>query len=222
MTITITVMIRTITITVMIVIAIIITRLRNQRAVLKASLFILFTWHRLYWNVLTLHRPCWISLFDRRKCPEIGSQPLEGLEIESVVVAFYGQKIALQKWTPQKSSWIFVGMFRWMFSGIFQPNYTFQWVVPKDCYLHSGFSLGLSNACSVAFSNDISLLWFLVWYFAPTFAADHRQEQKPDRSMECRESCNQWNRSPRPQLEPQITGSDKCKIDWRIVKRPVY
>ena len=26
-------------------------------------------------------------------------------------------------------------------------------------------------------------------------------------------TCNQWNRNPRPRLEPQITSSEECKID---------
>ena len=37
----------------------------------------------------------------------------------------WGQKIAHQKYTPQKSSWIFSGIFQWTFSGIFQRNFTF-------------------------------------------------------------------------------------------------
>ena len=33
---------------------------------------------------------------------------------------------------------------------------------------------------------------------------------------------NQWNRNPRPQLEPQITGLDKCKINSIILDTPSY
>ena len=53
--------------------------------------------------------------------------------------------------TPQKSSWIFSGSVQWMFSSIFQRNFTCQWYFPKDCHLSSGFVLELSNGCSVAF-----------------------------------------------------------------------
>ena len=33
---------------------------------------------------------------------------------------------------------------------------------------------------------------------------------------------DQRNRNPRPQLEPQITSLDKCKIDYIILEIPVY
>ena len=69
----------------------------------------------------------------------------------------HGQKIARQKSAPQKSR-IFRGIFQWMFSGVFQRNFTCQWYFPKDCYFSSGLLLELSNGCSVAFSNRIELL----------------------------------------------------------------
>ena len=33
---------------------------------------------------------------------------------------------------------------------------------------------------------------------------------------------NQWNQTPQPQPEPQITRLDKCKINWIILETPVY
>ena len=33
---------------------------------------------------------------------------------------------------------------------------------------------------------------------------------------------DQWNRNPRPQLEPQTTSLDKCKINSSISETPVY
>ena len=45
------------------------------------------------------------------------------------------------------------------YSCIFQRMFTFQWYVPKDCHLSSGFLLELTNVfSSVACSNDISLV----------------------------------------------------------------
>ena len=47
--------------------------------------------------------------------------------------------VAHQKSTPQKSSWIFSGIFQRMFSGIFQRIFNCHWYVPKDCHFSSGF-----------------------------------------------------------------------------------
>ena len=75
-----------------------------------------------------------------------------------IYIYTYIQHIAHQKSTPQKSSWIFSGIFQWIFSGTFQRNFTCQWYIPKDCHFSSGFPLELSNGCSVAFSNRVSRL----------------------------------------------------------------
>ena len=34
--------------------------------------------------------------------------------------------------------------------------------------------------------------------------------------------CNQRNRNPRPQLEPQITSLDKCNINLTIAETHIY
>ena len=59
----------------------------------------------------------------------------------------WGQKIAHQKSTPQKSSRTFNGIFQWTFS-VFQHQFTFQWHAPKDCHLPSGLLPDLSSGCS--------------------------------------------------------------------------
>ena len=53
----------------------------------------------------------------------------------------YAYKVAHLKSTPQKSSKLVSGISQWIFSGIFQRNFTFQWYVPKDCHFPCGLSL---------------------------------------------------------------------------------
>ena len=78
------------------------------------------------------------------------------------------QHIAHQESRPQKSSWMFSGIFQWTFSGIFQHNLNIQWYIPKDCNFSSDFSLELPNGLSVAFSNSgISLLVISGVIFCP-------------------------------------------------------
>ena len=50
---------------------------------------------------------------------------------------------------PRNSSQILSGIFRWIFSGIFQRAFTCRWCFPKDCHLSSGCLLKLSNGLSV-------------------------------------------------------------------------
>ena len=35
-------------------------------------------------------------------------------------------------------------------------------------------------------------------------------------------SSNQWDRNPRPQLEPQITSSERCNANQTILETPIY
>ena len=62
--------------------------------------------------------------------------------------------IAHQKSTPQKSSWIFSGIFQWI--SVASPN-GFQRYSPKDCHSPSGLSLDASNRDSLEPSKGISL-----------------------------------------------------------------
>ena len=50
-----------------------------------------------------------------------------------------------------------VAVFQWMFSGVFQRMFTFQWHAPKDCHFPSGCSLTSSEGFPLDVSNGIVL-----------------------------------------------------------------
>ena len=74
----------------------------------------------------------------------------------------------------RKSSWISSGIFQWIFSGIFQRILNRQWYCPRDCHLSNIRLLEIANEFSMAFSNGISLLWFLVCNILPWPSSRYR------------------------------------------------
>ena len=71
---------------------------------------------------------------------------------------------------PEESSEIIVdfsGILQWIFSGIFRHIFNCQWYVPKDCHFPSGFSWKTTNAFSVVFPNELTLLRGLVCNILP-------------------------------------------------------
>ena len=82
-----------------------------------------------------------------------------------------GQQIAHQKSTPQKSSWIFSGVFQWMFSGIFQHYFTCLWSCPTE--LH--FSVDVTGIVQWISSG------ILKWNF--TFVMSGVQSFAPSRAL---------------------------------------
>ena len=51
-----------------------------------------------------------------------------------IITIIKGQKVAHQKATPQKSSWIFSRILQWTFGDIFQHIFIYHLYAQKDCH----------------------------------------------------------------------------------------